>query len=139
MSVILRTKDGSPAWVSSSIVPSRDKVVSSASGPHLATVQVNSADVFVYVNVENPGTVDLGLCPCSAQLPAAWARAPAFSGFLDSTTQSPTDTRGAFVFHASPGGDSSLVPESTRTYLLGTDAASEAGARTSVGYNTSWR
>ena len=110
MSAILRIQDGSPVWVSSSIVPSRDTVVSPGSGPHLVAVQVNSTDVFVYVNVENPGTVDLGLCPCSAQLPAAWASAPAFSGFLDSTTQSQTDTRGAFVFQASPGGDSLTGP-----------------------------
>lgn len=102
MSAQLRIQDGNPVWLSASIVPSRDTVVSPNSSPSLATIQVNSTDVFVYVKVENPGTVDLGLCPCSAQFPAVWASAPVFSGFLDSTTQSLTDSHGAFVFEARP-------------------------------------
>jgi hypothetical protein len=104
----LRIQDGNPVWLSASIVPSRDAVVSPNSSPRLATVQVGSTDVFVYVDVENPGTVDLGLCPCSAPVPAAWVSPPAFSGFLDSTTQSLIDNNGAFVFEARPfgqGGD----------------------------------
>ena len=122
MAAELRIQDGNPVWLSASIVPSRDTVVSPNSSPSLATIQVNSADVFVYVNVENPGTVDLGLCPCSAPLPATWASAPAFSGFLDSTTQSFTDNHGAFVFEARPlglGGDRIMGPGLSKVLPFG--------------------
>jgi hypothetical protein len=108
MPATLRIADGTPVWISQAIIPSKDTVVSPGTSPQIAAVNVNSTDVFVYVNVENPGTVDVGLCPCSPPLPAAWGSPQAFSGFLDSTTQSQTDTRGAFTFEARPdaaGGD----------------------------------
>ena len=104
MSAMVRIADGSPVWISQAIVPSRDTVVSPGMSPQVAAVNVNSTDVFVYVEVENTGTEDVGVCPCSVQLPAAWSGPQAFSGFLDSTTQSLMDARGAFVFEARPPG-----------------------------------
>ncbi len=108
MSAILRIQDGSPVWVSPSIVPSRDTVVSSASGPQLAAVQVNSTDVFIYVKVENPGTVDLGECDCTKT--GAWAAPLVFQGFLANPNGQTSETQFGFTFTASPAGDSIVGP-----------------------------
>jgi hypothetical protein len=111
MSAILRIQDGSPIWVSPSIVPSRDMVVSSLSGPQLATVQVNSSDVFVYVKVENPGTEDLGQCACTNL--GAWTAPLPFQGFLDDPNGQASETKSGFTFTASPMGDSLARPGHT--------------------------
>src|SRR5262245_28609754 len=108
MAAILRIQDGTPVWVSPSIVPSRDTVVSSASGPHLAAVQVNSTDVFVYVKVENPGTIDLGECDCTST--GAWTVPLVFQGFLADPAGQASETQFGFTFTASSAGDSIVGP-----------------------------
>jgi hypothetical protein len=115
MTAILRIQDGSPVWVSPSIVPSRDTVVSSASGPTLAAVQVNSNDVFVYVKVENPGTVDLGVCDCTTT--GAWAPPVAFAGFSANPNAQISDTQFGVTFTASPTGDQITGPLITLALL----------------------
>lgn len=108
MAALLRIQDGNPVWVSPSIVPSRDTVVSSASGPQLSAVQVNSSDVFVYVKVENPGTVDLGQCACTNT--GAWAAPLGFQGFVDDPNAQASETRSGFTFTVASTGDSLVGP-----------------------------
>jgi len=71
---------------------------------------VNSTGVYVYVKVDNVGTVDLGTCSCTVPLPAAWSPPTSFAGFLASTTASTTQTQGGYTFTASPAGDSISGP-----------------------------
>lgn len=103
MAAGLRIQDGNPIWLSQSIIPSKDTVVSPSSSPSLATVQVNSTGVFTYVKVENTGTVDLGTCSCPV---GAWPVASLFSGFLANPNASTTDSRAGFTFTAGTFGDS---------------------------------
>lgn len=101
----LRIQDGNPVWLSTSIVPSRDTVVSPNSSPSLATVQVNSSNVFIYVKVENTGTVDLGACTCTNT--GAWTLPGFFQGFLaNPSAPTQTQTQAGVTFTASPSGDS---------------------------------
>ena len=104
MAAKLRIQDGNPIWLSASIVPSKDLVVSPNSSPTLATVKVGSADVFVYVKVENTGTVDLGGCTCTAT--GAWTAPTAFANFLGNTTATQTQTQAGVTFSAAPINDS---------------------------------
>ena len=103
MAAKLSIKDGNPIWLSASIVPSKDTVVSPNSNPSLATVNVSSTDVFVYVKVENPGTVDLGACTCTST--GAWTSPQYFQGFLGSPTASTTQAKAGVTFTASALGD----------------------------------
>jgi hypothetical protein len=103
----LRILDGSPVWASTSIVPSRDLVVTSAAGPSLAAISTTSQNVFVYVKVENVGTVDLGSCNCAVPLPSSWSGPTLFAGYragppTSTTTQSAHGT----TFTQGPSGDS---------------------------------
>lgn len=104
MAAKLLIRDGNPVWASTSIVPSRDTVVSPTMGPSVATPTVTSSDVFVYVKVENPGTVDFSTCTCTAT--GAWTRPVLFQKFFNSTTQSTSDTQGGMTFQATPTSDS---------------------------------
>ncbi|MBI5118863.1 hypothetical protein HZA56_20535 [Candidatus Poribacteria bacterium] len=104
MSAKLRIQDGNPVWLSPSIVPSKDIVVSPNSSPSLATINVNSNDVFVYVKVENTGTLDLGGCTCTST--GAWAIPSLFQGFLANPTATASQTRDGATFSASANGDS---------------------------------
>lgn len=104
MSAKLKIQDGNPVWLSQSIVPSRDTVVSPNASPSLATVSVSSSNVFVYVKVENTGTVDLGACTCASTGP--WQPPQFFTGFLaNANGTSPPLTQGGFTFSATPNGD----------------------------------
>ena len=104
MTAKLLIKDGNPIWLSASIVPSKDLMVSPGSSPSLAAINVNSTDVFVYVKVENTGTVDLGGCTCSAI--GAWAAPVLFQNFLGNLTTTKTQTQGGVTFTATSLGDS---------------------------------
>ena len=103
MAAKLSIQDGNPIWLSASIVPSKDQVVSPNSSPSLATVNVSSTDVFVYVKVENPGTVDLGACTCTSTGP--WASPQYFQGFLGSPNATTTQAQAGVTFTASTLGD----------------------------------
>ena len=92
MAAGLRIQDGTPIWASQAILPSRDTVVSPGSSPTLAAIQVSSTDVFVYVRVDNVGTVDLGVCACSP-VPAPWTRVALFQGFHASPTTTTSQTQ----------------------------------------------
>jgi hypothetical protein len=77
MAAIVEIQDGNPVWLSSSIVPSRDLVATTAMPPSFAAPTVNATDIFVYVKVDNPaGSVDLGVCTCTQT--GRWADAVAF-------------------------------------------------------------
>jgi hypothetical protein len=65
MTALVVIQDGNPIWLSPSIIPSRDLSATTMAGPTFATPTVNSTDIFVYVKVENAGTVDLGVCACT--------------------------------------------------------------------------
>jgi hypothetical protein len=106
MPAALRIQDGTPVWASQAIVPSRDTVLSPGSSPAVAAIQVSSTDVFVYVRVENTGTVDLGVCTCSP-VPAAWTPVVLFQGFHASPTQQTSQTQGGVTFTARPSTDAS--------------------------------
>jgi hypothetical protein len=103
----LEIKDGNPVWASQSILPSKDPVVSPGSSPTLAAISVNSQDVFVYVKVENTGNVDLGKCPCTAAVPATWAKPPFFAGYGAGPPAAQTTQQNAgTTFTRTPYGDS---------------------------------
>jgi hypothetical protein len=104
----LRIQDGNPNWLSNSIVPSKDTVVSPSSSPQLATIQVNSNNVFTYVKVENPGTVDLGDCSCNTIGP--WITPVTFQGFVDDPMAQISDTQFGFTFTTSPTTDAIGIP-----------------------------
>ena len=108
MAAELTIADGNPIWLSPSIVPSKDTVVSPMSSPSVAAVQVNSTDVFVYVKVQNTGTIDIGTCSCVAT--GAWAAGVAFAGFLVNTLQTRTESQGGWTLTVSPFGDSMSGP-----------------------------
>jgi len=105
MAAGLGIQHGSPVWLSPSIVPSRDTVVSPGSSPSVAAVTVTSTNVFVYVKVDNIGTVELGACLCAAPVPAPWPAVTQFAGFLASTAGTTSASRAGFTFTASPAGD----------------------------------
>jgi hypothetical protein len=102
MGAELQIADGSPGWVSPSILPSKDKVLSPGSSPSLATVEVNSTGVFVYVKVENTGTVDFGACACTVAVPAPWPSVVLLPGFHSTATSPPPQTVGGVTFTARP-------------------------------------
>jgi hypothetical protein len=104
MAATLLIQDGNPVWLSPSIVPSKDTVIPTSLPPTLATVHVSSNDVYVYVKVENNGTVGFGGCSCSAL--GAWNPPPFFSGFFASKTLTKTDMNFGVTFTAGPSGDS---------------------------------
>lgn len=103
MAAKLKIQDGSPIWLSNSIVPSKDTVVSPTSTPTTAVLQVNSTNVFVYVKVENTGTLDLGGCTCTAT--GAWPAPSFFSGFFNSKTAGTSASNAGFTFQATTTGD----------------------------------
>ena len=79
MPPMLLIQDGNPIWLSDSIVPSKDTVGSPSSSPAFATIHESSADVFVYVKVENIGGIDLGaVCTCTGT--GLWT-SPSINGF----------------------------------------------------------
>lgn len=108
MSAQLRIQDGTPVWVSNSIVPSKDTVVSPWGSPRLAAVNVNSTDVFVYVKVENPGTEDIGLCDCVNVGP--WSPPVTFQGFVDDANATVTERKAALTLTLSPREDTVFWP-----------------------------
>ena len=108
MAAKLLIRDGNPIWLSASIVPSRDTVVSPNSAPTTATPSVTSTDVFVYVKVENTGTVDFTTCACTAL--GAWTAPVFFAGFLGSTTATKTETQGGVTFTSNSIGNSLSGP-----------------------------
>lgn len=103
MAAKLKIQDGSPVWLSPSIVPSKDTVVSPTSTPTTSAIKPTSTDVFVYVKVENTGTVDLGTCTCPT---GAWTLPTFFAGFFASVNGSTSQTQGGFTFSATSLGDS---------------------------------
>jgi hypothetical protein len=79
MVAIVEIRDGNLFWLSPSIVPSKDLVVTTMKPPSFAAPTLNSADIFVYVNVYNPDvSVDLGDCTCTQA--GKWAEAVVFAG-----------------------------------------------------------
>lgn len=104
MAAKLRIQDGAPLWLSQAIVPSRDTVVSPSSSPTLATPNVTSTDVFVYVKVDNTGTVDFSSCTCSLLGP--WTAPALFQGFFGNANGNAAQTANGVTFTASPLGDS---------------------------------
>ena len=117
MAANLEIKDGSPVWLSPSIVPSKDLVVSPSSSPSLATIQVSSTGVFTYVNVKNIGTVDLGTCTCAT---GAWNGLTFFQGFVANPALTTSQSQGGVTFSATPSGDS--ISGGT-SYLFGLSAS----------------
>ena len=103
MAATLRIQDGTPVWLSNSIVPSKDTVVSPWGSPRLAVVNVNSPDAFVYVKVENPGTEDIGLCDCVNAGP--WSPPVTFQGFVEDANATVTETKPGLTVRLSPTGD----------------------------------
>ena len=103
MAAQLEILDGNPNWLSDSIVPSTDMMVSPNSSPSVAAVHVTSNNVFVYVKVQNSGTVDLGACSCS-QL-GAWVTQTFFKGFLASKTGTATTSHNGFTFNITATSD----------------------------------
>jgi hypothetical protein len=99
-----RIAHGNPIWLSPSIIPSKDTVVSPMSSPTLAVVKVTSQDVFIYVKVDNISTV--GFRPCSCTATGAWTNPTIFSGFLGNPLATSSASRFGTTFTASPSGDS---------------------------------
>jgi hypothetical protein len=113
VSAALRITDGNPVWLSQSIVPSKDTVVSAGMSPTIAAILVNSQDVFVYAKVDNTGTDDIGPCPCTVAVPAPWPNLPFFSGYRSGPpTSNVTDTNVASgtTFTQGPFDDSISGP-----------------------------
>src|SRR4051812_39321500 len=102
MATKLKIQDGNPLWLSPSIIPSKDLVVSPTSSPSMAAIKTTSTDVFVYVKVENTGTVDLGTCTCPI---GPWSLPTFFGGFFASTSGSTSQAQGGVTFKAQPSGD----------------------------------
>ncbi|MEK6225533.1 MAG: hypothetical protein AABM40_04475 [Chloroflexota bacterium] len=102
----LRIADGNPIWLSQSIVPSKDTVISPGQSPSAATPNVNSTDVFTYIKVENTGNVDLGACACAAAVPAPWPTVVLFANFLANPNASTSQTQSGVTFTVSNFGDS---------------------------------
>jgi hypothetical protein len=103
----LRITDGNPIWLSQSIIPSKDMVVSPGSSPTVAAISVSSQDVFVYVKVDNTGNVDLGQCSCTAVVPAPWSVPVFFGGFAASPpTAQTTQQNAGTTFTRTAYGDS---------------------------------
>jgi hypothetical protein len=98
---------GVPYWLSSSIVPSKDLPQSITTAPTLASVNVNSTDVYVYVKVENTGTQDLGVCTCTNT--GAWN---AVVSFTDAENSINVNTR------PSPNGLQSIRLDATNGDVL---------------------
>ncbi len=96
-------QDGNPIWLSPSIIPSRDLSATTMAGPTFAAPTVNSTDIFVYVKVENAGTVDLGVCACTNL--GRWADAVPFAGALGAATGSDQNPNGmqSIQFDATQG------------------------------------
>jgi hypothetical protein len=67
----------------------------------VAAIHVGSTDVFVYVKVDNVGTVDFGTCACGP-VPAAWPVAVFFpaGNFLMNPNATVTQTQGGVTFTA---------------------------------------
>ena len=103
MAAKLKIQDGNPVWLSPSIVPSKDTVVSPTSTPTTSAIKPTSTDVFVYVKVENTGTVDLGSCTCPI---GPWTTPTFFPGFFASVNGSTSQSQGGFTFNATSFGDS---------------------------------
>ena len=77
MVAIVEIRDGNLFRLSPSIVPSKDLVLTTMMPPSFAAPTLNSADIFVYVNVYNPDvSVDLGVCNCTTS--GLWAKAVNF-------------------------------------------------------------
>jgi len=88
MAAIVEIQDGNPVWLSSSIIPSRDLVVTPQMPPQFVAPTVSSTDIFVYVKVDNPmGSVDFGVCTCKQT--GDWADAVAFGGYKPAPTRLP--------------------------------------------------
>ena len=76
----------------------------------MASVTVASTDIYVYVKVDNVGTIDLGACPCGAALPAPWALPTFFSGFSTNPNAALSQSKFGVTFSTSTFGDSLAGP-----------------------------
>ncbi|MCA0458546.1 MAG: hypothetical protein LCI00_31580 [Chloroflexi bacterium] len=100
--IIPRTN--APLWLSDSIIPSKDTVLSTINQPKIAAISPTSTDVKVYVRVKNDGNTDFGVCACLAT--GLWTEPTLFQGFLSNPNQTQTATQASVTFTASPQGDS---------------------------------
>jgi hypothetical protein len=96
---------GVPDWLSPSIFPSTQMLQTFLTAPMLASVNVNSTDVYVYVKVENTGDQNLGVCTCTNL--GAWNAVVSF-GFSDfstnvSTKVNPNDSSQSITLDATNG------------------------------------
>jgi hypothetical protein len=93
--------DGSPIWLSPSIIPSRDLSATTVSGPVWATPAQGSTDVFVYVKVENATADEVGSsCPIGQ-----WSEPVAPLTQLATTGIEKTDSKHGYTFSALAAGD----------------------------------
>jgi hypothetical protein len=125
----LRITDGNPVWLSQSIVPSKDTVVSAGMSPTLAAITVNSQNIYVYVKVDNTGTVDLGACSCPVPVPAQWPSLPFFAGYRaspPSANVNETNAASNTTFTQGPYGDS--ITGTGLNYSFGLAAGQRAWA-----------
>jgi hypothetical protein len=113
MAAIVEIQDGNPVWLSSSIVPSRDLVATTAMPPSFAAPTVNATNIFVYVKVDNPaGSVDLGVCTCNRT--GRWADAVAFAGAYGSANPfTAAGPPGFSISFDAPNGDKLLLGASS--------------------------
>jgi len=108
----LKIEHGNPNYKSPSIIPSFDTPQSPSATPSLAVIKINSKSLFVYVKVENTGTVDFGGCQCSGALPAAWPSRVQFGRSISGASATTSQSFGSFTFKADPssGGDRIVGP-----------------------------
>src|SRR4051794_9551753 len=93
--------DGSPIWLSDSIIPSLDASATTSAPPSWATPAQGSTNVFVYVKVENVGAEDVGAtCPIGQ-----WtAPATPLTGFTTAGADQ-TESQHGYTFSALGTGD----------------------------------
>jgi hypothetical protein len=108
----LKIEHGNPNFRSPSIFPSFDTPQSPSTPPSLAAIKINSKNLFVYVKVENTGTVGFGGCQCPAALPAAWPSRVQFGMSISGAAATASQSSGGFTFKAAPstGGDRIVGP-----------------------------
>lgn len=99
MSAKLKIQDGSPIWMSPSIIPSTNGFQSTQTRPNptILPIAQNSRNISIYVKVENNGTEDFGTCACGAL--GQWLPVNLFSGFKTNYLNA-TGTE----IHTGPGG-----------------------------------
>jgi hypothetical protein len=107
MAAKLKIEHGNPNYKSPSIIPSFDTPQSPSANPSLAAIKINSKNLFVYVKVENTGTVDFGGCNCPPGVPASWPVRVQFGTSISGAAATASQSQGGFTFTANPasGGD----------------------------------